>query len=104
MLDEVLIRRALIDTGSTFSIVPDVKWRSLLFPLNSIVCTSSTELIGVGRSCVNVRGYIDVSLELAWFNVTHPLVVLEIFFSVCRWHRRAPYSRSVCVTRKASVA
>ena len=42
--------------------------------------SASLEIAGVGGSCVNVRGYIDVPLELAWIEVAHPVVVEELPF------------------------
>ena len=78
ILDGVTIQRALIDTGSTFSMIPESTLRKHPGPPKvQLFSSPPPEIVGVGGSACRVRGYIDVPLGLAGVEVAHPLVVVD---------------------------
>ena len=78
MIDGVLIRDALADTNTAFSMVSSVLHDRLPSrpPINSFK-NSAPDIVGVGGASVEVRGYIDVPLKIAGIEVAHPLLVVS---------------------------
>ena len=78
LIDGALVRHSLIDTGATFSMLPLATWKSLARqpPIQNFN-DSPPSIVGVGGARANVRGYVDVPLEVAGVEVRHPLIVVE---------------------------
>ena len=84
MIDKVLIREALVDTGSGFSMVNSALYD--LLPSRTAINSfkiSASDIVGVGGTNAEVRGYIDVSMQIAGIELAHPLlVVTNLSFSI----------------------
>ena len=78
VIDGVLIRDALVDTGSAYLIVSSALYDPLptRFAINSFE-NSAPDIVGVGGASVEVRGYFVVPLLIAKFEVAHPLLVVS---------------------------
>ena len=77
-IDGVRVYEALIDTGSTFSMISNSFYSRLPSkPTIHKFDSSAPELVGVGGASATVPGYIDVPLTLAGVKIAHPLFVVE---------------------------
>ena len=77
VIDGVLIRDALVDTGSAFSMVSSsLHDRLPSCPSINSFKNSAPDIVGVGGASADVRGYIDVPLQIVGIKVTHPLLVV----------------------------
>ena len=75
--DGVLIRDALVDTGSAFSMVSSVHHERLpsRLSMNSFK-NSAPDIVGICDASAEVRDYIDVHLLIAGIEVANPLLVV----------------------------
>ena len=76
VIDKVQICDALVNTGSAFSMVSSGLYDLLpsRLSINSFK-NSAPHIIGVGGASAEVRGYIDVPLQIARIEVAHSLMV-----------------------------
>ena len=66
VIDRVLIRDALVDTGSAFLIMSSALYDRLTSrPSINSFKNSAPDIVGVGGASVEARGYIDVPLQIA---------------------------------------
>ena len=78
VIDGVLIRDALVDNGSAFSMVSSALYNRLPWrPSINSYKNSAPDIVGVGGASAEVRGYIDVPLLIAGIEVAHPLLVVS---------------------------
>ena len=78
VIDGVLIRDALADTGSAFPILSSALYDRLPSrPSINSFKNSAPDIVGVGGASAEVRGYIDVPLHIAGIEVAHPLLVVS---------------------------
>ena len=78
VIDKVLIRNALVDTGSAFSMVSSALHDRLPSrPSINSFKNSAPDIVGVGGASVKVRGYIYVPRQIAGIEVAHPLLVVS---------------------------
>ena len=78
VIDGVQIRDVLVDTGSAFSIVSSALYDRLLSRPSINLCKNSAhDIVGVGGASAEVRGFIDVFLQIAGIEVAHPLLVVS---------------------------
>ena len=84
VIDGVLIRDALVDTCSAFSMVSIALHDRLPSrPSINSFKNSAPDIVKVGGASAEVRGYIDVPLQIAGIEVAHPLqVVTNLSFSL----------------------
>ena len=84
MIDGVLIRDALVDTGSAISMVSSALYNRLPSrPSINSFKNSAPDIVGVGGASAEVKGYIDVPLQIAEIVVAHPLLfVSNLSFSL----------------------
>ena len=84
VIDGVLIRDALVDTGSAFSMVSSTLYNRLpTRPAINSFKNSAPDIVGVGGASAEVVTYVEVPLLITGFEVTHPLlVVLELPFAM----------------------
>ena len=84
VIDGLLIRDALVDTGSAFSMVSFALYDRLPSrPSINSLKNSAPDIVGVGGASADVRGYIDVPLHIAGIEVAHTLlVVTNLSFSL----------------------
>ena len=76
VIDGVLIRDAHVDTGSIFSMVSSALYDRLPSrPSINSFKNSAPDIVGVDGASAEVRGYIDVPLQIAGIEVVHPLLV-----------------------------
>ena len=77
-IDGQLIPRALIDTGATFSMIPFSTYKQLRreSPILQFDGSPPT-IVGVGGAHAEVKGYIDVPIEISGVEVLHPLIVVS---------------------------
>ena len=74
----VCIADALIDTGSTFSVLSSVMYARLLdAPVFQPFTRAAPDVIGVEGASAEIRGYVDAPVEIAGITVHHPLLVVE---------------------------
>ena len=80
VIDGVLIRDALVDTGYAFSMVSSALYDRLPSrPSINSFKNSALNIVGVAGESAEVRGYIDVPLQIAGIEVAHPLLVVTNF-------------------------
>ena len=78
VIDGVLIRDALVDTGSAFSMVSSALHDRLPSrPSINSFKNSALDIVVVGGASAEVRGYIDVALQPAGIEVAHLLLVVS---------------------------
>ena len=78
MIDGVLIRDALVDTGSAYSMVSSALYDRLpTRPAINSFENSAPDIIVVAGASAQVRGYVVVLLLIAGFEVAHPLLVVS---------------------------
>ena len=78
VIDEVLIGDALVDICSAFSMVSSARYDRLPSrPSINLFRNSAPDIVGVGGASAEVRGYIDVHLQIAGIKVVHPLLVVS---------------------------
>ena len=73
----MLILNALVDTGSAVMMVSSSLHDSL--PSRSVINlfkNNVSYIVGVGGASAEVKGYIDVSLQIAGIKVAHPLLIV----------------------------
>ena len=77
MIDGVRVRDALVDTGSVFSMLNSVLYDQLFSrPAICSFSKSAPDIVGVGGASAEVRGYVDVPLQIASIEIAHPLLVV----------------------------
>ena len=77
VIDGVLIRDVLVDTGSAFSMVSSAQHDRLLSrPAINSFKNSAIDIVGVGGESAEVRGYIDVLLQITGIEVAYPLLAV----------------------------
>ena len=84
LIDGVLIRDALVDTGFAYSMVSFALHDRLPSrpSINSFKYLAP-DIVGVGGASAEVRGYIDMPLQIAGIAVAHPLLVVsELPFAI----------------------
>ena len=78
VLDGVRILEALVDTGSSFSIVSFSMYEQLQeLPAILSFTGAAPDVVGVGGARAKICGYVDLPLELDCAVVHHPLLVVE---------------------------
>ena len=78
VIDRVLILDALVDTSSAFSMVSFARYDRLPSrPSINSFKNSAPDIVGVKSASAEVRGYIDVLLQIAGIEVAHPLLVVS---------------------------
>ena len=84
VIDKVQIYDALVDTFSAFSImISSLYVRLPSRPSINSFKNSAPDIIEVGGASAEVRGYIDVFLQIAGIEVAHPLLVVsELLFAM----------------------
>ena len=94
---------ALVDTGSAFSIMSESLYSQLPTrpPIQSFKKPAS-DIVGVGSASAEVKGYIDVPLQIAGVEVAHPLLLVSglvflIGMDVLRPHSAATRTRTFLV-------
>ena len=76
-IDSVHVREALVDTGSAFSMLSIALYAKLPSkPPIQPFKNPAPDIVGVGGASAEVKGYVDVPLQLAGFEVAHPLLVV----------------------------
>ena len=84
IIDGVQVIDIIIDTGSSFSMLTAALYE--LLPSRPPIRKfddSAPDVIGVGGASAGVRGYIDVPVQIAGAEVSHPLlVVTDLPFSL----------------------
>ena len=78
MIDGVLIRDAIIDTGSAYSIMNSTLHDRLPSrPSINSFKNSAPDIVAVGDASAKVIGYIDVPRQIAGIEVAHSLLVVS---------------------------
>ena len=78
VIDGMLIRDALVDTGSAYSMVSSALYDRLpTRPAINSLENSFPDIVGVGGAIAEVRGYVVVPPLIAGFEVAHPLLVVS---------------------------
>ena len=78
VIDGVLIRDVLVDTGSAYSMVSFALYDRLpTRPAINSFENSAPDIVGVGSASADVRGSVVVPLLIAGFEVMHPLLVVS---------------------------
>ena len=77
VIDGVRVRDALVDTGLAFSMLSSVLYEQLPSrPTINRFSSAASEIFGVGGASAEVRGYVDVPLQIAGVEIAHPLLVV----------------------------
>ena len=80
VIDVVLIREALVDTGFAILMVSSALYDRLPSrPSINSFKNSAPDIVGIGGVSAEVRGYIDVPLQIAGIDFAHPLLVVTNF-------------------------
>ena len=78
VIDGVLIRDALVETGSAYSMVISAHYDRLpTRPAINSFKNSAPDIVGIGGASAKVVGYVEVPLLIAGFEVAHPLLVVS---------------------------
>ena len=81
VIDEVIIRDALVDTGYAFSMVSSALYDRLPSRPSIISFKNlATDIVGVGGASAEVNGYIDVPLQIDRFEFAHLLLIVSNHF------------------------
>ena len=77
-LNGVLIEGALVDSGSSFSLIASSTLSALLErPSVEQFMHRPPNIVGVGNSSAKVLGYVDVTVVVSDIVVRHPLIVVD---------------------------
>ena len=78
VIDGVLIRDALVDTGAAYLMVSSALYDRLptRLAINSFE-NFAPDIVKVGGASAEVKGYVVVPLLIAGFEVAHPLLVVS---------------------------
>jgi len=77
-VDSVEILEALVDTGSSFSMISAELYERLSSrPALLAFSSVAPDIVGVGGASAAVKGYIDIPFAIAETVVKHPLLVVE---------------------------
>ena len=77
-LCDATVAQTLIDTGATFSMIPESTIASLRnAPSVENFCSAPPRIVGVCGASATVRGYIDAPLVISGTRVQHLLIVVE---------------------------
>ena len=78
VIGKMLIRDALVDINSAISMVSSALYNRLpLRPSINSFKNLAPDIVGVGNASAKVRGYIDVTLQIAGIEIAHPLLVVS---------------------------
>ena len=78
VINGMRVADVLVDTGSALSMLNDAMYTRLPdAPAIQPFLRAVPEVVGVGGAPAEIRGYVDVPVEVAGVAVRHPLLVVE---------------------------